>query len=298
MTTDLTVAPTRGGLESLTPAQRDAAVTAYLVDARDRLALALAATGPEQVKAIKAEASVIAEMSRQVGVSKEIQTDAQEMVRRSEFALGKAIRAGQEAGTVRKNGEHEFAGNQHGAGPVPETNTYSQESPKAFFGTSNEMVDTYAMSDNVTEEEFEAALTEARAEGNVSRANVVRKVKERTYSEAQTEKWERVAEMAESGYTSPQIARAVGMSESGLKSGAGQRGITFPADKHTRNTRRLDSNRIVRESIASLEGIVAGLELINPGDLDVGEAPKWVDSLTEITTALAKAKRTIKESIS
>lgn len=287
MSTDLTVAPTRGGLESLTPAQRDAAVTAYLVDARDRLALALAATGPEQVKAIKAEASVIAEMSRQVGVSKEIQTDAQEMVRRSEFALGKAIRAGQGAGVVARKGERINQG-------LPGEKT----SPESFFGGGQEATDTYAMSDNVTEEEFEAALTEARAEGNVSRANVVRKVKERTYSEAQAEKWERVAEMAESGYTSPQIARAVGMSESGLKSGAGQRGIAFPADKHTRNTRRLDSNRIVRESIASLEGIVAGLELINPGDLDVGEAPKWVDSLTEITTALAKAKRTIKESIS
>ena len=35
----------------------------------------------------------------------------------------------------------------------------------------------YALTDNATDDQFESALTEARDEGNVSRANVVRKLK-------------------------------------------------------------------------------------------------------------------------
>lgn len=288
-------APTRGGLESLSQDQRDAAVTAYLVDARDRLALALAATGPEQVKAIKAEASVIAEMSRQVGVSKEIQTDAQEMVRRSEFSLGKAIRAGQEAGTVTTRGNREtYAGPHH-----RQSRDGTLSSTDEFFSGAQERVDTYAMSDNVTPEEFEEALSEARAEGNVSRANVVRKVKERTYAEQQSDKWDRVAELADKGWAAENIAREVGMTIDGLRKGAKRLGIEFPADTYTRKRRRIDTNEVLRKTVAGLEGMCMALAYIDLDQIeDEGEAQTWVDSLTASIRTLSKVNRQIKESIS
>lgn len=89
--------------------------------------------------------------------SQEIQIDAQEMVRRSEFALGKAIRAGQEAGEV---------GNATTGGKVRQRilDQNSLTSPKSLIPNGQELHDTYAMSDGVTEEDFEAALAEARAE--------------------------------------------------------------------------------------------------------------------------------------
>lgn len=166
MTTDLTVAPTRGGLESLTPAQRDAAVTRYLEDAHARLALALEATAVDIVRSIKAEASVMAELSRQVNVSKEVQADAAEMVRRAEWALGKAVKAGQARGEVNARGGDKT---KLPAGSLPVND---------FVKPGREHHDISTMA-SVEADDFEAALTEARAEGNVSRANVVRKVKER-----------------------------------------------------------------------------------------------------------------------
>ncbi|MGA4670049.1 hypothetical protein ACPCG0_09675 [Propionibacteriaceae bacterium Y1923] len=42
----------------------------------------------------------MAEATKQLGLSKEIRDDATEMVRRAEYALGKAIRKGQAEGTV------------------------------------------------------------------------------------------------------------------------------------------------------------------------------------------------------
>lgn len=68
-----------------------------------------------------------------------------------------------------------------------------------FYSNGSEMVH---LTDDVTDEQFEDALTEAKDEGNVSRANVVRKIKapkESTFSEQQTAKWDRVTELAATG---------------------------------------------------------------------------------------------------
>lgn len=162
------VAVTPQPLGEVSPAQREAAVTAYLESARDRLSLALDASGPEAVAALKAEIATAAEATRQLGLSREIQTDAQEMVRRAEFSLGRAIRAGQAEGTIAKTGD-----NQHGR--EVEGLAHRKSLTSEFLPGGPATVQTYAMAD-AGEQAFEAALTEARAEGNVSRANVVRKL--------------------------------------------------------------------------------------------------------------------------
>jgi len=124
------------------------------------LAQALDASGPQAVAALKAEIATAAEATRQLNLSREIQTDAQEMVRRAEFSLGKAIRQGQAEGTVNSSGDH----------ALPD-----RKSTRDFFSGGTTTVETYAMAD-AGEEAFEAALAQAKAEGNVSRANVVRKL--------------------------------------------------------------------------------------------------------------------------
>lgn len=153
------------------------AVTSYLQQARDWLARAVDETGPEQIAAARAEIATAAEATKQFGLSKEIQLDAQEMVRRAEYALGKAIRKGQAEGSVLVQGQ---------------TNRWvhsvddAKKSPSAF-ATSAELKGSgqspgiLGMSDAALEpEDFDAAIVEAKAEGNLSRANVVRLVREKS----------------------------------------------------------------------------------------------------------------------
>ena len=87
------------------------------------------------------------------------------------------------------------------------------------------------------------------------------------------------------------------MKEAGVKAGAKDRGIEIRADRVLGRTHRLDSNRIIRESVDALENIVNGLALVNYDDVDLEEAQTWVDSLTKSISALSKANRQIKESL-
>jgi len=134
------------------------------------------------------------------------------MVRRAEYALGKAIRAGQERGEILSR--H----NTRGGVPTPGVKGSAsrtslnnvlddRKSPTEFAPlhelTGNDRDGIYAMVDGVTEPEFDAAIDDAKAEGNLSRANVVRKIKG-VKSEGLTpvEKLAKIRELAPRGYTS------------------------------------------------------------------------------------------------
>jgi hypothetical protein len=169
-------------IRNLPEVVRENAVTAYLAQARDRLADALVASGPESVASIKAEVATVAEMSKQLGLSKECRDDAAEMVRRAEYALGKVIRKGQSEGVIAARGDFGAVG-PGGRSSVSD----DLRKPSEFLGNSGqENHQTYAMSD-ASPEEFDEALSEARAEGNLSRANVVRKVKRITGADLSVE---------------------------------------------------------------------------------------------------------------
>lgn len=178
MSAEVAVREDVAALEQLDSAAREVAVTHALTDARNRLAFALQATGPETVAAIKAEVGAIADLSKRVGLSKEIRDDAIEVLRRAEYALGKAIRTGQERGEVRKRGERPGTFNRWNGETVDNGNS-TKPSP-TDFASADELTSRagiYALVDGVAEPDFERALGEARAEGDVSRANVVRKIK-------------------------------------------------------------------------------------------------------------------------
>ena len=143
----------------------EVAVTGYLQQARDWLATAVEQTGPEQIAAAKAEIATAAEATKQLGLSKEIQLDAQEMVRRAEYALGKAIRKGQAEGEIAKRGQ-----------------TSSDLKSPQDFGSRGEMYGAngadglLGLADSIdSPSDFDDAIAAAKAEGNLSRANVTRK---------------------------------------------------------------------------------------------------------------------------
>lgn len=175
MSADLVPTDHMAALDSMDPATREVAVTRMLDEARSWLAHAVETTGPQAIASFKAQMATVAEATKQLGLSKEIQLDAAEMVRRSERGLGVAIRQGQEVGEIAKPGD---------IGGVPPNargrviNTTSR--PSDFVSThelSANGAGIYHLTDGVTDDQFDEAITEARAEGNLSRANVVRKVK-------------------------------------------------------------------------------------------------------------------------
>lgn len=175
-TTDLVPAANMAALEALDPKAQEVAVTRMLSEARGWLAHAVEATQPQAMAEFKAVMSTIAEGTRQLGLAKDIQLDAQEMVRRAERGLGVAIREGQERNEIRSLGSTQFQGNQHVAGPAQAMTT----SPTEFASQSslsNSHGGIYDLTDGVSDEQFESALSEAKDEGNLSRANVARKAK-------------------------------------------------------------------------------------------------------------------------
>lgn len=137
----------------------------------------------EQLVNIKgyAETLRVATMQKQLG--KDAQLSATELVRRAERCIGVGVRQGQAVGDIRTKGEtgpqppYErngclVAGSDRGA-----VDGVSKTSPSEFFNSGKEMVAAYDMTDDVTDDEFEQAIEEARAEENLSRANLTRKLK-------------------------------------------------------------------------------------------------------------------------
>lgn len=149
----------------------EVAVTDYLTRARDWLSRAVDETGPEQIAAAKAEIATAAEATKQLGLSKEIQLDAQEMVRRAEYALGKAIRKGQAEGTVAKRG---YQGAPSNGGNPAITHVPDLIGKNEWRGD-----DGISSLADATDDDFDEAIDEAKAEGNLSRANVARKAREK-----------------------------------------------------------------------------------------------------------------------
>lgn len=276
------------------------AVTSYLERARTWLATAVEQTGPEQIAMAKAEIATAAEATKQLGLSKEIQLDAQEMVRRAEYALGKAIRKGQAEGTIRRPGEITRSHDRWNGTDHQTTNSIkaspSDFAPKGELAGPRGEDGIYAMADGAPDpDDFDAAIEEAKAEGNLSRANVVRKVKKQTGPTTRDQRADLIADLAAQGYSSRQMPEKVGVTEETVRQIAREYDIEIPADKAIRKTRRHNSQRIASETVAALEGLAMGVRLINYDELDPGEMRRWADSLTDSMSELRRFHKQIKE---
>ena len=311
MTTDLVPVGTADEIAELAPADRAAMVTHALVESKAWLGVATKGTDPTPIAEFKAWAATVAEMTRQKGLASEIQADALEMVRRAERGIGQAVRNGQDAGEI---------GVPHQTNYRPSHDVRDRDivTPKAatrdFFSHNNEMTEVYAMTDGVSDEQFDAAIDEARGEGNLSRANVVRKVAPKapasTTAKAnsksgvaipmvtRTERADLIEELAAKGSASAQIARHVGVSEETVRRIARDYSIDIPADRVLRGTHRIDTLRVVRETVIALEGHAMTVDLVSPDTLaeaDPSEVTQWLASLDQSIRALRSLRTKISE---
>jgi hypothetical protein len=280
---------------------------------RDRLRAAVASGQIGQVGAAKTEAVALAAAvhPERKRLEKDVLLDVAELVRRAERAIGVAIRQGQEAGTVRDARGSKQLLRADGGGPLL--------SPRDFcnageLSPGNGQAGVYTLTDGIPDEAFEAAIKEARAEGNLSRASVARKAEacaaERAArggewipqpddrsAGAPAQRRKLIGIWAAQGFTSPQIAGRLGIRDETVRKIARDCGTPVTADDTVRGRHRHDSTRIARETVHALEGLAMGTELIVPGDLDPAEAKDWAASLAESLRTLNRFARQIKENM-
>jgi hypothetical protein len=265
----------------------------------------------EQIAEIKSQAEAIRVYSTQKQLGTDAQLAAAEIVRRAERGIGVAIRRGQQDGEIAKRGDRR----SHGApgGNLNDRHDDHLGSPGSFFRHGDERADTYAMTDGVSDADFENAIGEAKAEGNLSRANVVRKIRQQSRSpsaparhvpgpadgssEAAARRLELIAGFAARGMSSGQIGERLGICDAQVRKIAREHGVDIRADAVLGRARRPDSSRIVRETVHALEGLVMGVELADSAGLDPAEAAEWAASMTRSIRLLSKFVRQMKEAI-
>lgn len=275
-------------LDSLPKEQQELAVTMMLDQSKQWLDRAMEATNPALVVSeFKSFVATVAEASKQKKLSEGIQLEAVEMVRRAERALGVAIRKGQEAGEIVARGQ---------VGNGRSSRHDDLQSPAQYFSHAQEKTDIYTMTDDVSDEDFEEVMAEAKDEGNLSRSNITRKIKNLpTFSEAQAEKWQQIADLANDRLTSSQIAKRVGMTEEGLRAGARRKGIVFPADEVLGKTKRINGLDVLERIVSSIEADESVLGLIEFESITPEQAAELLQRLTSPLRAINRMKNRLKE---
>jgi hypothetical protein len=243
----------------------------------------------------KAGAEAIHVRAMRERMPKDVQLLASTGVRLAERAIGLAIRAGQEAGEIRRQGDTRAV--------LP--------SPVDLAGTP-ELSDFYAMADDLSDDEFDEVLKAAIADQNTGRAHVLRKIDAlRAGSPDHPEDWipdpldrsteaavrrrELVKEMAGRGLSSRQINQATGIGEPTIRRMAAEIGVEIAADRVVARTRRVDPARVAEDAVSGLDGIVTALELVNPADLTAGQRAELAEALAEPLKTLNRFARQIKE---
>jgi hypothetical protein len=296
------------------PGDPAAFVVAACERARALLREALAAGEIGQIAEVRSQAEAVRVYTRQRQLGTEAQLAAAEIVRRAERGIGMAIRRAQQQGKIARRGDRGGRGAPGVYGGNPgDTRGDHLGSARPFFKHPGERAGAYAMADDATDGEFEAALAAAKAEGNLSRANVVRKIRQRRGNppapgrqapdpgdgspEAVARRRELIGRFAASGLSSRQISGRLGVGEDRVQQLAREHGIDIRADAVLGRTRRPESARIVRETVHALEGLAMAVGLADPAGLDPDEAAGWAASMTHSIRALSTFARQMKESI-
>jgi hypothetical protein len=266
----------------------------------------------EQIAEIKSQAEAIRVYTLQKQLGNDAQLAAAEVVRRAERGVAVAIRMGQAAGQIARPGDRGGRGAPGVRGGHPgDTRGDHLDSPARFFKHPSERADAYAMADGAADEDFETVLATARAEGDLSRRNVVRKIRQRQTappgpvdtapspadrsSAPDAPRRELIARHAAEGMTSAQIAGRLGIGDDRVRQIAREHDISIPADAVAGRPRRFDSSRIVRETVHALEGMVMAVDLADPAGLDPAEAADWAASMSRSLRVLSKFVRHMKE---
>lgn len=300
MTADLALAADPGFIE------RSADPGEFIIQACERaktwLREALENGDIDQIAELKSQAEAVRVYTMQKQLGKDAQLSATEIVRRAERGIGTAIRRGQAEGSIGQKGgrPRKLPGETTGF-PRPVTDFASYDDLRGNGAG------IYDMTDGISDEDFEAAVTEARAEGALTRANVVRKLRRKNANPkpipdpadrtttAAVQRRKLIREYAGNGYSSRQIGELIGINPGTVRQIARNCDITIGADAVVTNTRHLDSSRIVRETVHSLEALAMGIELADAAELDPAEAKDWAVSMSASIRVLSRFTRQIKE---
>lgn len=270
--------------------------------ARDWLREAAANGGIEEIAELRSQAEAVRVYAMQKQLGRDAQLSATEIVRRAERGIGMAIRRGQQCGEIRCKGQ---GGGQPPGAERPRADK-TRSSPEAFASPaelSGNGAGIYHMTDDVPGEDFEQALAQARAEGNLSRANLVRKIRQLRSGRGQDPGpgsapgpgpgvAGQVAALAAAGLGAGQIAARLGIAPYRVRLAAREHGISLPGEPPAG---RHDSDRIVRETVHALEGLVMGIQLADIAALDRAEAAAWAESMTASLRALRRFTRQMEE---
>jgi hypothetical protein len=309
MTADLVLAAGPDAAERA--GDRAALVVAACERAGALLREALEAGEIERIAEVRSQAEAVRVYTRQKQLGREAELAAAEIVRRAERGIGVAIRRAQRQGQIARRGDRGGRGAPGVYGGNPgDTRGDHLGSAQLFFKHPGERASAYAMADSATDGEFEAALVAARAEGNLSRANVVRKIRQPGHrppgpgaptpgsageSAASGGDRELITVHAARGMSSDQIAARLGIGDARVREIAHEHGIEIRADVVTGRPRRHDPNRIVRQTAHALEGLAMSVQLADPAGLDPGQASEWAASLSRSIRVLSKFARQLKE---
>lgn len=274
-------------------------VVEFLENSKWALDVAVEMSGPSDVANIKAQIVMADTYARELHLSKDIQEQAREMVRRAEYALNRSIRKGQEAGTIATGTEAKsHAGKVRQLGADYAELNPPKPTPSSFMDRHEWNNTQGGISDLDAEpEQFEQAIEQAKAEGNLSRANVVRKVKGQN-ADAPVTRQQRadvIADLASRGYSSRQMADQVGVRDDRVRDIAREYGIDIPADRTIGKSRRIDHTAAVESAVTELDNWASSLSVIDFVEVDATEATEWVASLTNSLTELRRFIKQIKE---
>ncbi len=291
---------------------RAAFVVAACERAREWLRQALEGGEIEEIAEVRSQAEAVRVYTRQKQLGRDAELAAAEIVRRAERGIGVAIRRAQREGRIARRGDRGGRGAPGVYGGNPgDTRGDHLGSAGPFFKHPGERAGAYAMTDGVCDTDFESALADAKAEGNLSRANVVRKVRERRGDppapggrspdpadgspEAAARRRGLIGEFAATGMSSRQIGERLGIGDQRVRELAREHQIQIPADAVLGRARRPESHRIVRETVHALEGLAMGVQLADPAGLDPAQAAEWAASLSRSIRVLGKFVRELKE---
>jgi ParB family chromosome partitioning protein len=106
-----------------------------------------------------------------------------------------------------------------------------------------------------------------------------------------------IRDLAEQGYRATQIADQLGLGAARVRLLARDHAIDLP-DAALGKSRRIDPNRIVRETVATAEGLALGVALLNGEEvarLDPNEVEGWAASLSSSLRSLNQLAKQLKE---
>lgn len=103
-----------------------------------------------------------------------------------------------------------------------------------------------------------------------------------------------IKRLASEGHIAAQIADELGIGAPQVKKIAKQHKITLP-DAAIGRVRKIDSRKIIEQTVLAIEGAGTGLDLVNMNDLTRTDCAEWTERITESLKPISKLRRKLSE---